>query len=462
MTRLSSTHSTQSIQSTETSSHWAARSLASVWHPCTQMQHHQAHPPQVIVRGQGVWLFDDQGRPFLDCVSSWWTNLFGHANPRINAAIQEQLGRIEHVMLAGLTHPPVVELSEKLSALTQHHLGHAFYASDGASAVEIAMKMSHHFWRQTGQAQKNEFVCLASSYHGETLGALSLTDVPLFRSAYESLIKGVHTVMSPDARQAQSGESADDVARRAAQALEELLKSRATHISALIVEPRVQCAGHMAMHSPLYLRLARELCDRHGVHLIGDEIAVGCGRTGTFFAFESAQVWPDFLTLSKGISAGYLPLSICLSTPTIYEAFLSEHMAQGFLHSHSYSGNPLACSAALAALAIFESDQVLAHNLSLAHHIKTAFHWTHDDERPEHSRQTGTILAFDLKPAWAQRHPRFSTLMHQHCMAQGLLLRPIGETVYVMPPFVIQEEEVSQMSQGIQMALDLSLASSDE
>jgi adenosylmethionine-8-amino-7-oxononanoate aminotransferase len=393
----------------------------------------------------------------MDCISSWWTNLFGHANPRINAAIQEQMGRIEHVMLAGLTHPPVVELSEQLSALTQHHLGHAFYASDGASAVEIAMKMSHHFWRQTGQPQKNEFICLASSYHGETLGALSLTDVPLFRASYESLIKGVHTVMSPDARQAQGQETPDDVAKRAAQALGELLELRAQHISALIVEPRVQCAGHMAMHSPLYLQLARDLCDQHGVHLIADEIAVGCGRTGTFFACESAQIWPDFLTLSKGISAGYLPLSIVLCTDTVYDAFLSDQMAQGFLHSHSYSGNPLACSAALAALAIFESDHILANNLQLSRSLEAAFRWTQSDDRLVHQRQTGLIVAFDLHPQCAHDHPEFSSRMHHHALEQGLLIRPIGETVYVMPPYVITEGEIEWMSKGIERALNLSL-----
>ena len=436
---------------------WGQRSLLSVWHPCTQMQHHQDVAPLAIVKGQGVWLYDAQDRAYLDCISSWWTNLFGHANPRINSAIQAQMGLIEHVMLAGLTHPPVVELSEKLSALTQHHLGHAFFASDGASAVEIAMKMSHHYWRQTGQPQKNEFICLSSSYHGETLGALSLTDVPLFRASYESLIKGVHTVMSPDARQATEGMQADEVARLAAKALEDLLQQRADHISALIIEPRVQCAGHMAMHSPLYLKLARELCDLHGVHLICDEIAVGCGRTGTFFACESAHIWPDFLTLSKGISAGYLPLSISLCTPKIYQAFLSDHLSRGFLHSHSYSGNPLACSAALAALAIFESDRVLEHNLALAQSMNSAFAWVQEDARLQDLRQTGMILAFDLKPEWAKRNPQFSGLMHTHALAQGLLLRPIGETVYVMPPYVIREEELAHMSQGIERALDLSL-----
>lgn len=436
---------------------WSQRSLLSVWHPCTQMQNHQDQPPLAIVKGEGVWLYDAHDRAYMDCISSWWTNLFGHANPRINAAIQAQMGRIEHVMLAGLTHPPVVELSEKLSALTQHHLGHAFYASDGASAVEIAMKMSHHYWRQTGKPQKNEFVCLSRSYHGETLGALSLTDVPLFRASYESLIRGVHIVMSPDGRQAKGGQSADDVAHLAAKSLEDLLQQRAGHISALIVEPRVQCAGHMAMHSPLYLKLARTLCDQYGVHLICDEIAVGCGRTGTFFASESAQIWPDFLTLSKGISAGYLPLSISLCTPKIYQAFLSDQMAQGFLHSHSYSGNPLACSAALAALAIFESDGVLAHNIQLAQQMKDAFAWVQKDERLESLRQTGMILAFDLKAEWAQRTPQFSSLMHTHCLAQGLLIRPIGETVYVMPPYVISPSQLEQMSSGIQSALDLSL-----
>ncbi|HQT42287.1 MAG TPA: adenosylmethionine--8-amino-7-oxononanoate transaminase, partial [Polynucleobacter sp.] len=300
------------------------RSLDAVWHPCTQMKHHESFPLIAISHGKGAYLFDEQGNSMLDCISSWWTNLFGHSNPRINKAINSQLEKIEHVMLAGFTHPPVVELSEKLSALTQGHLGHVFYASDGASAVEIALKMSHHYWRLHDQPQKKKFICLENGYHGETLGALAVTDVAIFREAYGSLLQDVFTVPSPDSRKALSGESAEDVAKQAAEKLEQLLEAEHQNIAALIIEPLVQCAGQMAMYSPEYLKSARALCDRFNVHLIADEIAVGCGRSGKFFACEHAGIWPDFLTLSKGISGGYLPLSLSMTTDKIYRAFYGD------------------------------------------------------------------------------------------------------------------------------------------
>ncbi|CAH2894640.1 MAG: Adenosylmethionine-8-amino-7-oxononanoate aminotransferase (EC [uncultured Paraburkholderia sp.] len=280
---------------------WIARSLRAVWHPCTQMKHHERLPLVPVARGQGAWLYDRAGHRYLDAISSWWVNLFGHANPRINAALKDQLDTLEHAMLAGCTHEPAVELAERLSALTHNTLGHAFFASDGASAVEIALKMSFHSWRNRGFADKQEFVCIANSYHGETIGALGVTDVALFKEAYDPLIRNAHVVASPDARLAQPGESAADVARRALEHVRSLFEARAAKIAALIVEPLVQCAACMAMHDASYIAGLRALCDQYGVHLIADEIAVGCGRTGTFFACEQAGIWPDFLCLSKGI-----------------------------------------------------------------------------------------------------------------------------------------------------------------
>ena len=334
----------------------AARSSASVWHPCTQMKRHEALPPLAIARGKGAWLYDETGKGYLDAVSSWWVNLFGHSNDRINAAIRDQLDTLEHVMLAGCTHAPVVELSERLSTLTGHALGHCFYASDGASAVEIALKMSAHYWRNQGHAQKRDYVCLAHSYHGETLGALGVTDVPIFRTAYDSLLRAAHIVPSPDAR------LGDDATQHAIAGLRALLEQKSDQIAALIVEPLVQCAAGMGMYSPAYLQQARALCNEFQVHLIADEIAVGCGRTGTFFACEQAQIWGDFICLSKGISGGYLPLSLVMTNDQIYQAFYDDSVERAFLHSHSYTGNPLACRAALACLDIFESDAVLLNN----------------------------------------------------------------------------------------------------
>ena len=434
------------------------RSLDAVWHPCTQMKHHESLPLIAITKGKGAWLYDENGAALLDCISSWWTNLFGHSNPRINQAIIRQLEKIEHVMLAGFTHPPVVELSEKLSALTQGHLGHVFYASDGASAVEIALKMSHHFWRLNHRPQKKKFVCLENGYHGETLGALAVTDVAIFREAYGSLLQDVFTVPSPDARKAQPGESADDVARHAAKKLERLLESEHQNIAAIIVEPLVQCAGQMAMYSPEYLRLVRTLCDRFDIHLIADGIAVGCGRSGKFFACEHAGIWPDFLTLSKGISGGYLPLSLSMTTDTIYRTFYGDQAQQGFLHSHSYTGNPLACAAALACLEIFETESVLENNIGRSKDLAKAFSWAKDDSRIEHWRQQGMILAFDIKPSSLIRPHTFSREMFSASLKEGVLIRPIGNTIYVMPPYILSPEEALKMGDSVQSALNQALA----
>ncbi|QWE08805.1 adenosylmethionine--8-amino-7-oxononanoate transaminase [Polynucleobacter ibericus] len=434
------------------------RSLAAVWHPCTQMKQHESFPLVAITKGKGAWLYDENGNALLDAISSWWTNLFGHSNPRINHAITEQLEKIEHVMLAGFTHPPVVELSEKLSALTNHQLGHVFYASDGASAVEIALKMSHHYWQLNGKLQKKKFVCVENGYHGETLGALAVTDVAIFRKAYGSLLQDVYTVSSPDARKAKVGETAEDVAKHAAKQLEELFAKEHQQIAAFIVEPLVQCAGQMAMHSPEYLRLVRELCNRYEVHLIADEIAVGCGRSGKFFACEHAGVWPDFLTLSKGISGGYLPLSLCLTTDQIYQAFYGDQTSQGFLHSHSYTGNPLACAAALACLAIFESENVLEKNIERSQDLANAFAWAKTDTRIEHWRQQGMILAFDVKSDCLKNPKTFAREMFANSLDKGILIRPIVNTIYVMPPYILSSEETMQLGRAVQLALEKTLA----
>jgi adenosylmethionine---8-amino-7-oxononanoate aminotransferase len=431
-----------------------SRSLSAVWHPCTQMKHHEKLPLVPIKRGAGAWLYDADGRRYLDGISSWWVNLFGHANPRIGDALKAQLDTLEHVMLAGFTHEPVVELSERLAALTDHKLGHAFYASDGASATEIALKMSAHYWRNHGQPEKNRFISLAGSYHGETVGALAVTDVAIFRDAYAPLVRAGACVPSPDARTAAPGESPADVARHAAAALEAHLAEFAHQTAALIVEPLVQCASGMVMYDPEYLRLARALCDRYKVHLIADEIAVGCGRSGSFFACQQASIWPDFLLLSKGISGGYLPLSIVLTTDDMFAAFYDDDTARGFLHSHSYTGNPLACRAALATLDIFEQDDVIATNLERARRLGNAFQaavGAHPAVR--NLRQQGMILAFDVADAPAGFSRRFFT----EALERELLLRPIGNTVYTMPPYILSDDEITFLASQTAAALEASL-----
>lgn len=414
------------------------------------MQHHESVPLVAVHHGSGAWLFDHEGNRYLDAISSWWVNLFGHANPRINAAIKHQLDTLEHAMLAGFTHEPVVALSEKLSALTGGVLGHCFYASDGASAVEIALKMSFHSWRNQGLGDKKEFVCLKGGYHGETVGALAVTDVPVFRDAYQAMLAPAHCLMSPDARQAQDGENADLVALRAAHALEKLLQERAAHISAVIIEPLVQCAGGMAMHSPLYVQEVRRLCTAFNVHLIADEIAVGCGRTGKFFACEHANLWPDFLCLSKGISGGYLPLSLVMTREAIYQSFYSDSLARGFLHSHSYTGNPLACRAALATLEIFDEDNVLVQNRERAAQLNGALASFAIHSQVKHFRQQGMIWAFDAQVDDPHLAATFSRRFFSCALKHELLVRPIGTSVYLMPPYVLSDADINLLAERLQ------------
>ncbi len=436
-----------------TNAQWLARSRRAVWHPCTQMKVHETLPLVPIARGEGAWLYDFDGRRYLDAVSSWWVNLFGHANPRINAALSQQLGELEHVILAGFTHRPVVELSERLAALAPAGLGHAFYASDGASAVEIALKMAFHYWKNRGRPAKTGFVSLAAGYHGETIGALAVTDVPLFRDTYLPLLRAGATVPSPDARTAASGESARDVAERAARALDAHLALHHATTAALIVEPRVQGASGMAMHDPHYLARAREICSRHEVLLIADEIMTGFGRTGTLFAWEQAHApAPDFLCLSKGLSGGYLPLSCVLSTDEVYDAFYGDAVARAFLHSHSYTGNALACRAALAVLDLFRDDDVIAANRAKAQRWSELAAPLAAHSAVRHFRQAGMIVAFDVET----ERPDFARWCFAEGLAREILLRPLGRTVYFMPPYVVTDDEFAALVAATRAVLDRS------
>ncbi|MEO8104662.1 MAG: adenosylmethionine--8-amino-7-oxononanoate transaminase [Betaproteobacteria bacterium] len=413
-----------------------ARSLAAVWHPCTQMKHHEHFPLVPIVKGEGAWLIDAGGKRYLDAVSSWWVNLFGHANPRINAALKDQLDRLEHVMLAGFTHEPVVALSERLAALTG--LGHAFYGSDGASAVEIALKMSFHYWRNSGRGNKQKFISLQGSYHGETIGALAVTDVAIFRDAYGALLNNNLRIPFPGA---DAG---------ATDALERLLAEHHGEIAALIVEPLVQGAAGMRMYDAAWLTRARELCSRHDVHLIADEIMTGFGRTGTLFACEQADIRADFMCLSKGLTGGYLPLSCVLTTDKVYDAFYDVDIARGFLHSHSYTGSALACRAALATLDIFESDDVIEANRARARAFSRHAEAIRIHPGVENFRQLGMIWAFDLKFARAD----FARECFAAALKRGVLLRPVGRTVYFMPPYIVTAEEFSWLVTQSLAAID--------
>ncbi len=422
---------------------WRRRDLAVLWHPCTQMQEHLDGAPLVhVARGEGAWLVAADGRRILDAVSSWWTNLFGHAEPRIAAAVAHQAATLEQVILAGFSHAPAVELAERLVAVAPPGLQRVFYADNGSSAVEVALKMSFHAHRNGGDLRRDLFVALQNGYHGETLGALGVTDIPLYRRTYAPLMMSPRFVASPDAYLGEPGESPAQRAARAADELATLLAREGERIAALIIEPLVQCAGGMRMHHPDYLRHARRLCDAHGVHLIADEIAVGFGRTGTLFACEQAGITPDLMCLSKGITGGFMPLSAVLATEAIYAAFLDPSRERAFLHSHSYSGNPIACAAALRSLAIFEEDDVLARNRATSASMATRAAAFSTHPGVAEVRQTGMILAIELAADGPSRTPypaseRRGQRAYRYALERGVLLRPLGDVLYWMPPYCI-------------------------
>ena len=431
---------------------YVARDLAHVWHPCTQMKDHEQLLPLIpIRRGQGVWLEDFEGRRYLDAISSWWVNLFGHANPRLNAAVREQLDSLEQVILAGFTHKPVIELSEALVALAPQGLTRCFYADNGSSAVEVAVKMSFHYWRNVGRQAKRRFITLSNSYHGETLGALAVGNVQLYKEIYQSLLMDVITVPSPDCYEREPGESWVEHSRRKFAHMEATLARHAHEVAAVIVEPLVQCAGTMRMYDPIYLELLRDACNRYEVHLIADEIAVGFGRTGTMFACEQAGIRPDFMCLSKGLTAGYLPLSAVLTTEPVYAAFYDEYTKlNAFLHSHSFTGNPLACAVALASLRIFREDNVLERNRTLATHMGARARELASHPHVAEVRQRGMIVAIELvkEKATREAYPwqeRRGLAIYRHALERGVLLRPVGNVVYFMPPYVITPDEIDLM-----------------
>lgn len=424
----------------------SGRDLKVVWHPCTQMKDHETIPLIPIKRGNGVYLEDFDGNFYIDAISSWWVNLFGHCNPYINAQVKEQLETLEHVILAGFTHESVVRLSERLVAMAPKGLTRCFYADNGSSAIEVALKMSYHSHKNRGE-ERPLFVSLTESYHGETLGALSVGDVALYKETYEPLL--IRAVQTPSPE-----DQSEAAALKAAAAFKTLLDERGDDIAALIVEPLVQGAGGMRMYHPLFLQEAKKLCEQYGIHFIADEILVGFGRTGSLFACEQAHITPDFLILSKGLTGGYLPLSVVISTEAIYNTFYCDYdPVRSFLHSHSYTGNALACAAANATLDIFERDNVIENNRVtsklMGRHLKQFAVMHHVKE----TRQCGMIGVIELEGF--EPHERIGLKIHQACLKQGVLIRPLGSVIYVMPPYVISPKELATIFDAIESALKI-------
>lgn len=442
---------------------YVERDLSAIWHPCSQMKDYEWLPMIPIRRGEGVWLEDFDGNRYLDAISSWWVNLFGHCNPHINAAIRDQLETLEHTIFAGFTHPAAIELSERLISATPNRLTKCFFADNGSSAIEVALKMSFHYWRNQGDSRKTRFITLENSYHGETLGALAAGNVKLYKDTYAPLLMETISVPSPDCFFREEGESCAAYSTRMFEHMRTALEQHADTVCAVIVEPLVQCAGSMRMYDPVYLKLLREACDHYGVHLIADEIAVGFGRTGTLFACEQALISPDFMCLSKGITGGYLPLSAVLTTSSIYDAFYDEYQnLTAFLHSHSYTGNALACRAAVATMDLLEQSDAITMNRNTASCMRDAT--AHFPEHPNVAevRQTGMILAIEIVKDRSTREAfpwqeRRGLQVYRYGLDHGVLLRPLGDVIYFMPPYIITEEQIQTIAQvawnGLQQAV---------
>jgi adenosylmethionine-8-amino-7-oxononanoate aminotransferase len=422
------------------------------------MQDHEHFPLIPIDFAEGIWLHSGQKR-YLDAISSWWTNLWGHRHPLLMEALVRQSQRLDHVIFAGFTHQPAEQLAEILLGWTG--FDKVFYTDNGSSAVEAALKMAFQFYQNQGLIKKTRFICLENSYHGETLGALAVGGTGLYRDGYQPLLMQPIHVPAPDLYQQQDGQSPESLMQQQFAAMQAALDQHAHETCAVIVEPLVQCAGGMRMYHPHYLRLLHAACQQAGVLLIFDEIAVGFGRTGSRFAFEQAGVKPDLLCLSKGITGGTLPLAAVLTTNTLYEAFYDDYATyKAFLHSHSYTGNPLACAVAVASAGLLD-DAALAHNQFTAQKLAQAAENLKNHPEVADVRQTGLILAIELTPN-GQKTSHFRPEQRRGLRAYraalqaetGVLLRPLGSVLYWMPPYVIQPDEIDLLAQATAVALE--------
>lgn len=430
------------------------KDLQHVWHPCSQMKDYEAFPPIVIKKGEGVWLYDEQNQRYLDAVSSWWVNLFGHANPRISQALSEQAFTLEHTIFANFSHEPAIKLAQKLVALTSQSLQKVFFADNGSSAIEVALKMSFQYHMQTGKTQKKRFLALTDAYHGETLGALSVGGVDLYNEVYQPLLLDTVRAQGPDCFRCPFKHHPDSCHAQCISFVEDQLRMHHKEITAVIIEPLIQAAAGMKMYPAIYLRRLRELCTQYDVHLIADEIAVGFGRTGTLFACEQANISPDFMCLSKGLTGGYLPLSVVMTTNEVYQAFYDDYATmKAFLHSHSYTGNTLACRVALEVLAIFEEEQYIDVVQDKGERMrKLALEAFSDLPFVGEYRQVGFVGAIELVANRDTKEPlpseeRIGYQIYKRALAKGLLIRPLGNVLYFMPPYIITDDEMQFMIQ---------------
>ena len=428
------------------------KDLKYIWHPCSQMKDYETFPPIVIKRGEGVFLEDIDGKKYLDAVSSWWVNLFGHSNKRINDALYRQANKLEHVIFANFSHEVGIELAERIVKVTPKGLNKVFFGDNGSSAVEIALKLSFQYHQQIGKPKKTKFVALTDAYHGETIGALSMGGVDLYSKIYKPLLLDVIRAEGPDCFRCKYNQDRNTCKAKCFEALEKIVKERHQEITAIIIEPMVQGAAGMKIYSPEYLKKLRVLCDQYDINFIADEIAVGFGRTGKMFACNHADVAPDIMCVSKGLTAGYMPLSLTLMTDKIYSAFYDDYNTmKAFLHSHSYSGNALGCAVAVETLKIFEEENIIEKNIHKSNLMrKKVENILTDIPHVGEYRQIGMIGAIELvkdketKEAFDWQE-RVGYQIYKIALEKGVLLRPLGNIIYFMPPYVINEDEMDFM-----------------
>ncbi|WP_027634318.1 adenosylmethionine--8-amino-7-oxononanoate transaminase [Clostridium hydrogeniformans] len=431
------------------------KDLKYIWHPASQMKDYEDLNPVIIENGKGAYLYDIHGNKYLDCISSWWVNLFGHCNERINNAINKQLNSLEHVIFAHLSNVPAVELSEKLVDITPEPLKKVFFCDNGSSAVEVALKISYQYHKQKGNQKKTKFVALENSYHGETLGALSACNVGFFKDTYKDIIIETYKCKSPNCYRCEFGLNRESCSAECFKYMEELISKYHEEICGIIIEPMVQGAAGMNIYSKEYLKKLRKLCDEYDITFIGDEIAVGFGRTGKMFASNHSNISPDIMTLSKGITGGYLPLSVVMVTEEIYNCFYDDYeKLTGFFHSHSYSGNALACAAAVETMNIFHYEDIINKNIEKFNYMKDLSTEVFKDiKNVGEYRQLGFIGAIELVQNKDNKTPipwekRVGYSIYKRGLKNGLLLRPMGNIIYFMPPYIVNKDDLDFMIKG--------------
>ena len=422
----------------------AARDDACLWHPYTQMQNRP--PPLEVVRGAGVYLYTADGRRYLDGVSSWWVNTHGHAHPQLNAALARQADTLEHVIFAGCTHPPAVELAERLTALLPAGLTRVFYSDNGSTAVEVALKLAWQYWQNRGEPERRTFIALERAYHGDTVGAMSVSAATSFTAPFEPILFPVVRVADPGCYTGADGRLRQRGSSECLASLEAQLETLGPTVAGVLVEPMLQGVAGMIVQPPEYLAGVRRLCDRYGTLLLADEVFTGFGRTGRMFACEHAEVAPDIICLSKGLTAGYMPLAATAATEAIYESFLSDDRGRTFFHGHSYTANPLACAVGLASLDIFRDEDVLGRIARLEAQLRSGLEPLRELPWVGDVRVLGGVGVVELAPAPGGAGGYFDEVGPRVARAfldRGLLIRPLGNVVYFMPPYAITDSEAA-------------------